>query len=154
MYSRVSAALARTGGLRRVLFSCVAAGVAIARRQAGRAEASHFSFNPKAGPHLLAPEAAAAFPASRHLYMYRQCSKVVASFTGLKFSRGVPLALRVGWLFGRSPLPIPPALRASLPLNELSSAPAGSGAFGDASSTRAEGFTHIKLDVRRGVDTP
>ena len=77
----------------------------------GRSDATRFFLNPKAGPHALVPEAAAAFPTSTHVYVYRACEKVVQSFAGLKFGGGIPAPLRLMWLLGRGPLPTRPELR-------------------------------------------
>ena len=97
--------------LRRALAACVAAEATVARLQGGWRGATQFFLNPKAGPHALVPEAAAAFPTSTHVYVYRACEQVVQSFAGLKFGGGIPAPLRLMWLLGRGPLPTRPELK-------------------------------------------
>jgi len=109
----------KAAALKRVLSVCVAAEVTIARRQkqiAGWSTATKISFNPKAGgAEVIAPAVAGAFPHARHVFMYRACHKVVESFTGLKFSAGLPLALQLMWrIFGTSALRSRPATSTSL----------------------------------------
>lgn len=112
-----------TGALR----VCVAIEALTARLQTavpGWDRPTNFVFNPKAGGMPVAEASVAAFPLARHAFMYRACHKVVESFAGLLFTRGVPIAMAVRWrLFGLRALGLASTVVNGLPLAELSSLP-------------------------------
>lgn len=115
--------------LTRCVRVCVALETITARCQAEAVPewrtATNFAFNPKSGGMPVAEATVSAFPHARHAFMYRSCHKVVTSFTGLKFSHGVPTFMTLAWaLLGVRALPRSiSSLARELPLSELSSLP-------------------------------
>ena len=74
-----------------LLCACVLLDVRIARSRCGAADASIVSLNPKSFAHSLLRDMEAAFPLTRHLFLYRECASVCESFVSI-FYRGACLA--------------------------------------------------------------
>jgi len=77
---------ASDAALRRAVRACVLLDCALAAKSAAfassgaRTEALRFSINPKSGGYRVQKAVAEAWPASRHIFMYRACDEVVESF--------------------------------------------------------------------------
>ena len=74
-----------------ILRACVLIDCTLARRRRGAAADAIVSLNPKSFAHSLQRDVEAAFPQTRHLFLYRPCVEVVESFASI-FYRNATLA--------------------------------------------------------------